>query len=42
MKIAVTGASGFLGRRLMEKLGSEARAVSVRGNLDGLAGEPMP
>jgi uncharacterized protein len=38
MKIAVTGASGFLGRRLMEKLGSEARAISVRGNLDGLRG----
>jgi uncharacterized protein (TIGR01777 family) len=38
MKIAVTGASGFIGRRLMEKLGKEARAVSSRGNLEGLAG----
>jgi uncharacterized protein (TIGR01777 family) len=37
VKIAVTGASGFIGRRLMEKLGGEARAVS-RGNLDGVAG----
>lgn len=50
MKVAVTGASGFIGHRLMEKLGSEARAVSLRGNLDGvdgadavvhLAGEPV-
>jgi uncharacterized protein (TIGR01777 family) len=38
MKIVVTGASGFIGRRLMEKLGKEARAVSSRGNLEGLAG----
>jgi uncharacterized protein (TIGR01777 family) len=37
VKIAVTGASGFIGHRLMEKLGGEARAVS-RGNLDGIAG----
>jgi uncharacterized protein (TIGR01777 family) len=50
MKIAVTGASGFIGRRLMERLGNESRAVSLRGNLDGLsrsdavvhlAGEPV-
>jgi hypothetical protein len=38
MKIAVTGASGFIGHRLMEKLGAEAQAVPLRGNLDGLAG----
>ena len=38
MTIAITGASGFIGRRLMEKLGAEARAVSLRGNLDSLAG----
>lgn len=38
MKIAVTGASGFIGRQLMANLGSEARAVSLRGNLDALAG----
>ena len=38
MKIAITGASGFIGRRLMEKLGKEAYAVSLRGNLDGIAG----
>jgi len=38
MKIAVTGASGFIGKRLMEKLGAEVRAVSLRGNLDGIAG----
>jgi uncharacterized protein len=38
MKIAVTGASGFIGHRLMEKFGAEAQAVSSRGNLDGLAG----
>jgi uncharacterized protein (TIGR01777 family) len=38
MKIAVTGASGFIGRRLMEKLGTEAYAVSLRGNLDSVAG----
>jgi uncharacterized protein len=36
--IAVTGASGFIGRRLMEKLGSDALAVSLRGNLDAIAG----
>ena len=34
----VTGASGFIGRRLMEKLGLEAHAVSLRGNLDAIAG----
>jgi hypothetical protein len=38
MTIAVTGASGFIGRRLMEKLGPAARAVSLRGSLDGIAG----
>jgi hypothetical protein len=37
VKIAVTGASGFIGHRLMEKLGGEGRAVS-RGNPDGVAG----
>ena len=34
MRIAVTGASGFIGRRLMEKLGKDAYAVSLRGSLD--------
>jgi len=38
MNVAVTGASGFIGQRLMASLGKEARAVSLRGNLDGLAG----
>src|SRR5580704_6055318 len=38
MNIAVTGASGFIGRQLMASLGNEARAVSSRGNLDALAG----
>jgi hypothetical protein len=38
MKIAITGASGFIGRSLMEKLGSAAYAVSARGNLDTIAG----
>jgi uncharacterized protein (TIGR01777 family) len=38
MTIAITGASGFIGRRLMERLGPEARAVSLRGNLDGITG----
>jgi uncharacterized protein (TIGR01777 family) len=38
MTIAITGASGFIGRRLMQKLGSGARAVSLRGNLDAVAG----
>ena len=38
MTIAITGASGFIGRRLMEKLGADGRAVSLRGNLDGIAG----
>jgi uncharacterized protein (TIGR01777 family) len=37
MNIAVTGASGFIGKRLMASLGKEARAISLRGNLDGLA-----
>jgi uncharacterized protein (TIGR01777 family) len=38
MNIAVTGASGFIGKRLMASLGNEAHPLSVRGNLDGLAG----
>jgi uncharacterized protein (TIGR01777 family) len=38
MKIAVTGASGFIGRRLLANLGSEACPVSSRGKLDELAG----
>jgi uncharacterized protein (TIGR01777 family) len=38
MNIAVTGASGFIGHKLMASLGKEARAVSLRGNLDGIAG----
>ena len=38
MKIAVTGASGFIGQRLMASLGNDACAVSLRGNLDALAG----
>jgi uncharacterized protein len=38
MKIAVTGASGFIGSRLMASLGKDACAVSLRGNLEALAG----
>ena len=38
MTIAITGASGFIGRRLMQKLGLQAHAVSSRGNLDAIAG----
>ena len=38
MTVAVTGASGFIGRRLMENFGANARAVSLRGNLDGVSG----
>jgi NAD dependent epimerase/dehydratase family enzyme len=38
MKIAVTGASGFIGSRLMASLGKDAYAVSGRGNLEELAG----
>lgn len=38
MKIAVTGASGFIGTRLMARLGEDASAVSLPGNLNGLAG----
>ncbi len=38
MKIAVTGASGFIGQRLMKSLGKDARVVSSRGDLDGIAG----
>jgi uncharacterized protein (TIGR01777 family) len=38
VKIALTGASGFIGSRLMAKLGKEATAVSLRGDLAGLSG----
>jgi uncharacterized protein (TIGR01777 family) len=38
MKIAVTGATGFIGSRLMASRGKDARAVSLRGNLKELAG----
>lgn len=38
MNVAVTGASGFIGGRLMQKLGPDARPVSLRGSLDALAG----
>ena len=38
MKIAVTGASGFIGSRLMASLGKDAYAVSLRGDLKELAG----
>jgi len=38
MNIAVTGASGFIGKHLMARLGKEAHPLTVRGNLDGLAG----
>jgi uncharacterized protein len=38
MTIAVTGSSGFIGRQLMANLGREARAVSLRGTLDGVSG----
>jgi hypothetical protein len=38
MNIAVTGASGFIGQQLMASLGREARAVSLRGDLNALAG----
>jgi uncharacterized protein (TIGR01777 family) len=38
VNIAVTGASGLIGTKLVASLGKEARAVSVRGNLDGVAG----
>ena len=38
MKIAVTGASGFIGSRLMASLGKDAYATSLRGNLKELAG----
>jgi uncharacterized protein (TIGR01777 family) len=38
MRIAVTGASGFIGGRLMEKLGKDAYTVSLRGSLDAIAG----
>lgn len=36
--IAVTGATGFIGRRLMNALGDRARAVDSRGSLDAIAG----
>jgi uncharacterized protein (TIGR01777 family) len=38
MKIAVTGASGFIGSRLMASLGKDAYGVSSRGNLKEIAG----
>ncbi len=38
MNIAVTGASGFIGKKLMAALGKEARAISLRGPLDGISG----
>ena len=38
MTIAVTGATGFIGNRLMASLGKEGRAVSLRGDLSGIAG----
>jgi hypothetical protein len=38
MTIAITGASGFIGRRLMDNLGPDALAVSLRGSLDAIAG----
>ena len=38
MKVAVTGASGFIGKRLMENLGGAGQAVSLRGELNSLAG----
>jgi uncharacterized protein len=41
MTIAVTGASGFIGRRLMQKLGAQARAVSSRGSLDPIAADAV-
>jgi uncharacterized protein (TIGR01777 family) len=38
MRIAVTGASGFIGKRLMENLGGTGLAISVRGELKRLEG----
>lgn len=38
MKIAVTGASGFIGSRLMASLGKNAQAVSLRVDLKELVG----
>jgi uncharacterized protein (TIGR01777 family) len=38
MNIAVTGASGFIGKQLVKSLGKEARPVSLRGDLNGIAG----
>jgi uncharacterized protein (TIGR01777 family) len=38
MNIAVTGASGFIGQELMARLGKDARAVSLRGSLNAIAG----
>jgi uncharacterized protein len=38
MNIAVTGASGFIGKRLMASLGKDAHPVTLQGSLDSLAG----
>jgi uncharacterized protein (TIGR01777 family) len=38
MKIAVTGATGFIGKQLMANLGGDAVAVSARGDLKEIAG----
>jgi hypothetical protein len=38
MSVAITGATGFIGKKLMSVYGAEARAVSLRGSLDGIAG----
>jgi uncharacterized protein len=38
MRVAVTGATGFIGKRLMENLGGTGLAVSLRGELNGLTG----
>ncbi|HVO99623.1 MAG TPA: TIGR01777 family oxidoreductase [Bryobacteraceae bacterium] len=38
MTVAITGATGFIGKCLMKNLGAGARAVSLRGSLDGIAG----
>jgi len=38
MSVAITGATGFIGKKLMSVYGTDARAVSLRGSLDGIAG----